>query len=83
MGTVNLAAIVIPDLMLLAEELGLKAVKAMRKPEIITAIETCGALADETFECWSEAQKRRRKEECHSRGTLHHSSRTRARNAST
>ncbi|KAG0415919.1 hypothetical protein HPB47_006907 [Ixodes persulcatus] len=38
-------------------------VKAMRKPEIIKAIEDCGAGADEISECWSEVQKRRREAE--------------------
>ncbi|KAM7281438.1 uncharacterized protein ISCGN_006045 [Ixodes scapularis] len=63
MDPINLAAIVKPDLMLLAEELGVKVVKAMRKPEIIKAIEDCGAGADEISECWSEVQKRRREAE--------------------
>lgn len=51
MDPINLAAIVKPDLMLLAEELGVEVVKAMRKPEIIKAIEDCGAGADEISEC--------------------------------
>lgn len=65
MDPINLAAIVKPDLMLLAEELGVKVVKAMRKPEIIKAIEDCGAGADEISECWSEVQKRQREAELH------------------
>lgn len=59
----NLAAIAKPELVLLAVGLGLKVAKAMRTPEIIKAIETCGSDADEISECWSEVQRRRKKED--------------------
>lgn len=41
-----------PNLVLLAEELGITVQKSMRKPEIIDAISKCGADDDEVEECW-------------------------------
>ncbi|KAL3189952.1 hypothetical protein MRX96_020288 [Rhipicephalus microplus] len=41
-----------PNLVLLAEELGIPVQKSMRKPAIIEAISKCGANDDEVEECW-------------------------------
>lgn len=48
----NLTSLTKPNLVLLAEELGIPVQKSMRKPAIIEAISKCGANDDEVEECW-------------------------------
>lgn len=48
----NLTSLTKPELVMLAQELGITAQKAMRKQEIVDAINKCGAADDEIEECW-------------------------------
>lgn len=48
----NLTSLTKPELVMLAQELGITAQKAMRKQEIVDAINKCGAADDEIGECW-------------------------------
>uniref|UniRef100_A0A1E1X400 CCHC-type domain-containing protein n=1 Tax=Amblyomma aureolatum TaxID=187763 RepID=A0A1E1X400_9ACAR len=52
------------ELILLCEELGIDKVgKSHRKPQLVEAIEECGAEQDEISEAWDEIQERARKAE--------------------
>lgn len=52
-----------PNLVLLAEELGIPVQKSMRKPAIIEAISKCGANDDEVEECWRAVSERLKERE--------------------
>ncbi|KAL3256673.1 hypothetical protein MRX96_017129 [Rhipicephalus microplus] len=52
-----------PNLVLLAEELGIPVQKSMRKPAIIEAISKCGANDDEVEECWRAVSEKLKERE--------------------
>lgn len=59
----NLTSLTKPDLVMLAEELGVTVQKAMRKQDIVNAISKCGAADDEIEECWNAVSLRIRERE--------------------
>ena len=62
----DLKSLLKADLLLLCEELGIKAEKSMRKPELVAAIQASGVEADELSECWEDIQERKRQKEAES-----------------
>ena len=52
-----------PDLLLLCEELGIEVERGERKPQLIRAIQQCGAEDDEIEECWEVVEKRQKEAE--------------------
>ncbi|CAN7939601.1 unnamed protein product [Ixodes hexagonus] len=59
----NLDSLLKVELLAVAEELGLELSKAMRKPDIVKKILSCGAERDEIAEAVDEAKKRRLEKE--------------------
>ncbi|KAL3250267.1 hypothetical protein MRX96_046746 [Rhipicephalus microplus] len=58
-----------PNLVLLAEELGIPVQKSMRKPAIIEAISKCGANDDEVEECWRAVSEKLKEREVELKAT--------------
>ena len=52
-----------PDLLLLCEELGNEVGRSQRRPQLIKAIQECGAEDDDIEECWEEVEKRQKEAE--------------------
>lgn len=59
----DLKSLLKADLLLLCEELGIKAEKSMRKPELVAAIQNSNVEEDELLECWDSVKKCKEAEE--------------------